>query len=79
MQPKEVAKGSFMKKEVINVDGEDVLVREDTAKASRGVNWALISIGAFVVITLFLFVLFLAGAMSDGDLGNPTNSANMVN
>jgi hypothetical protein len=45
-----------MTKQVINVSGEDVVVREDTAKAYRGVYWALLSIGAFVLITALLFV-----------------------
>lgn len=45
-----------MTKQVINVSGEDVVVREDTAKAYRGVYWALLSIGAFVLITALLFL-----------------------
>ena len=51
-----------MSKDVIQVHGEDVVVREDTAKAFRGVNWALISIAAFVVITLFLLIAFFFSA-----------------
>ena len=47
-----------MSKEVIQVDGEDVVVREDTAKAFRGVNWALISIAGFLVIMGILFLIF---------------------
>ena len=44
-----------MAKQMINVSGEDVNVREDTAKAYRGVYWALLSIAAFVLITAVLF------------------------
>jgi hypothetical protein len=51
-----------MSKDVITVHGEDVVVREDTAKAFRGVNWALLSIGAFIIITLFLLVTFFFSA-----------------
>jgi len=52
-----------MSKDVITVHGEDVVVREDTAKAYRGVNWAMISIAAFVVITaILLFTFFFSAA-----------------
>lgn len=52
-----------MSKDVITVHGEDVVVREDTAKAYRGVNWAWLSIGAFVIITfILLFTFFFSSA-----------------
>ena len=51
-----------MSKDVIQVHGEDVVVREDTAKAFRGVNWAMLSIAAFVIITLFLLITFFFSA-----------------
>ena len=44
-----------MSKQVISVHGEDKVVREDTAKAFRGTYWALISVGAFVLIVAILF------------------------
>jgi hypothetical protein len=47
-----------MSKDVIQVHGEDVVVREDTAKAVRGVNWALVSIGAFILIAAALAFFF---------------------
>jgi len=50
-----------MSKQTITVDGEERVVREDTAKAFRGIHWALISVGAFIVIVL---ALFLAGVIS---------------
>ncbi len=43
-----------MSKDVITVHGEERVVREDTAKAYRGVYWALGSIAAFILITAFL-------------------------
>ncbi len=43
-----------MSKEVINVDGEEKVVREDTAKAYRGSNWALMSLAAFILIAAAL-------------------------
>ena len=48
-----------MAKDVISVDGEDRVVREDTAKAYRGVNWAWASIAAFIIIMVLLLVTFL--------------------
>jgi hypothetical protein len=61
-----------MAKDVINVDGEDKIVREDTAKSFRGVNWALISVGAFIVIlAILLFGFFLRSATDDKPLQSP--------
>lgn len=62
-----------MAKDVIHVDGKDVVVREDTAKAWRGVNWAIISIGAFVLIVAGLAVIFTFVARSDGNLEPPVD------
>lgn len=47
-----------MAKDVITVDGEDKVVREDTAKSYRGVIWALTSLAIFIAI---LAILFLGG------------------
>jgi hypothetical protein len=47
-----------MAKEVINVGGEDTVVREDTAKSYRGVIWALLSVGAFIIIGAIMFFLY---------------------
>lgn len=60
-----------MAKDVINVDGKDTVVREDTAKSYRGVIWALISVGAFVVIGAIIFFVVLGGSVGDGDLQSP--------
>lgn len=51
-------RGADMSKDVIQIHGEDVVVREDTAKAFRGVHWALISLAAFILISGLLFVIF---------------------
>lgn len=45
-----------MSKQVVRVHGEDILVREDTAKSFRGVYWALISLALFVLIAAILFL-----------------------
>ncbi|MBV9216787.1 MAG: hypothetical protein JO053_11475 [Acidobacteria bacterium] len=60
-----------MAKEVISVGGQDRVVREDTAKAYRGVNWALVSVAAFILITAFLAVVFLFSATNQGNLNSP--------
>lgn len=65
-----------MPNEVVNVDGEDVVVRQDTAKKVRGVHWALISVGAFVVIAALLFILLFAGATRDGSVESPSQLQN---
>ena len=49
-----------------NVGGEEHVVREDTAKAWRGVNWALLSIGAFILIVALVFLSGLFTASNDG-------------
>lgn len=55
-----------MSKEVINVGGEKKVVREDTAKSYRGTMWALITVGAFLIIAAILFfIFFLSSATSD--------------
>ncbi len=45
-----------MPKQVVTIHGEEVLVREDTAKSFRGVYWALISLAAFIAIAAILFL-----------------------
>ncbi len=57
-----------MSKDVINVDGEDRVVREDTAKSYRGVVWALLSVAGFVIIAAILFFVFLSGSVTEGDI-----------
>ncbi len=60
-----------MAKDVINVDGKDTVVREDTAKSYRGVIWALLSVGAFVIIAAIIFFGFLGGSIGNGDIKSP--------
>lgn len=65
-----------MAKDVLNVDGEDVVVRDDTAKAFRGVHWALWSVGAFIFIAGILFAIFFLRASGDGALESPSQIGN---
>ncbi len=58
-----------MAKQVLTkVDGEEVVVREDTAKSYRGVYWAFLSIGGFLLIAFILFLYFFAFNASQGTL-----------
>lgn len=60
-----------MAKDVITVDGEDRVVREDTAKSYRGVIWALTSIAAFIIIVA---ILVFGGFLKTATDGTPTKS-----
>ncbi|MEO7672657.1 MAG: hypothetical protein ABIU09_01095 [Pyrinomonadaceae bacterium] len=64
-----------MSKQVISVDGEDTVVREDTAKAFRGVHWALLSLAAFVLIAAILFLGGFLKLASDGKIDNKPPAA----
>ncbi len=61
-----------MAKDVIAVDGKDVVVREDTAKSYRGVIWALTSIGIFILILAILFLGGFLKSASDGKMQSPS-------
>ena len=65
-----------MAKDVIDVGGKDVIVREDTAKAYRGVNWAatvaIVCLAIIVLVTIGVFV----SASRDGKLVSPADSTN---
>ncbi len=60
-----------MAKEVLEIDGKEVVVREDTAKAYRGVKWFLGTLLMIVAITAFLLFGGFIGAVSDGELNTP--------
>ena len=65
-----------MAKDVITIDGEERVVREDTAKSYRGVIWALTSIAIFIAI---LAVLFLGGffkQLTGGTIESPSKIEN---
>ena len=60
-----------MSKQVIHTHGEDRVVREDTAKQFRGVNWMILSMIGFVVILLIVAATFFMRAASDGETKTP--------
>ena len=60
-----------MSKDVINVDGEERVVREDTAKAYRGVNWAWASIAGFIIILAIVAALLFLKAGTGGTIESP--------
>lgn len=55
-------KGGNMAKDVITIDGKERVVREDVAKAYRGVNWAFTSIVLFLAIMIALLIMFYIGS-----------------
>lgn len=57
-----------MSRDVINVGGEEMEVREDTAKSYRGVIWALLSVGIILAIIAALFLGGFIKTASDGNL-----------
>jgi hypothetical protein len=65
-----------MSKDVIKVHGEERVVREDTAKAYRGINWAFLSIGGFILIAAIVAIIFFLGAARDGSVQTPAQTAN---
>jgi len=65
-----------MAKDTITVDGKDVVVREDTAKAYRFVVWGVTTAAiGLVIMAVIAFVLFVGNA-SDA---NNENSSPKVN
>lgn len=63
-----------MAKGVVQVHGEDVQVREDTAKAHRGIRWAIISIVAFAAIVAVLFLAGFFTSVKDGKIESPATT-----
>ena len=65
-----------MSKEVIHVDGEDVVVREDTAKGFRWTRFAVIIFSGIILIFL-VWMLFFSGFLRAFQPGTgPGESAN---
>jgi hypothetical protein len=66
-----------MAKDIININGENREVREDTAKSYRGIIWALISVGAFVIILAILLFSGIFRTATDGKpMQNPAQIEN---
>lgn len=57
-----------MAKDVINVGGEKIVVREDKAKRYRGMLWGLLTLGMILAITFIMFVGGFIKVASDGNL-----------
>jgi hypothetical protein len=66
----------MMAKDLIYVDGTEVVVREDTAKAWRFMHWGVITGAICLAIMAFLFVTFFWKAASDGSVGSPAQTEN---
>lgn len=65
-----------MSKDVIDVNGEERVVREDTAKAYRGVNWMILSLVGFILIVVIVAAIFLMKAASSGGVESPSQIEN---
>ena len=65
-----------MAKDVINVDGQDVIVREDEAKEFRGVHWMFVVMVSFVVIVAIAAAIFFLRAASGGKIQSPAQIEN---
>lgn len=65
-----------MSKEVIHVDGKDLVVREDTAKAFRFVHWGVITAAIGLAIMVVLFFAFFWKAASNGAEILPVQTSN---
>lgn len=64
-----------MSKDVINVDGEEVVVREDTAKAFRWNRFAVIVLTGIILI-LIVGILFFSGILTTVEPGTgPASNA----
>ncbi|NOT46163.1 MAG: hypothetical protein HOP17_00235 [Acidobacteria bacterium] len=59
-----------MSKQVVTIDGQETVVREDTAKSFRGVYWALLTMAAFILIAALLFFGGFLKLASDGKINN---------
>lgn len=55
----------------IEVNGKEIVVREDTYKAYRAVHWMGIVLALMVLIVLVAFISGLFSAGVDGDLDSP--------
>ena len=65
-----------MAKDVINVDGKDVVVREDTAKGYRFVVWGVVTATICLAIMALLVGVFFGWAAKDGKIETPSQAAN---
>ncbi len=66
-----------MQEEVINVEGEEVLVREDTAKAHRFKQFGYILSFVALVAVIIVSILVLAGGEASNNILPAANNANM--
>lgn len=66
-----------MQEEVINVEGEEVLVREDTAKAHRFKQFGYILSFVALVAVIIVSILVLAGGEASNNILPAANNANV--
>ncbi len=65
-----------MPNQTVSENGEDTVVREDTAKAFRWNRFVVVILGGFIVL-LIVVMLFFSGIFKAAQPNlNPSNSAN---
>ena len=57
--------------DVINVDGEQQVVREDTARSHRGGIWILLTVLTFLIVASIMFFGGFFTAVKNGDVQSP--------
>lgn len=62
-----------MAKDTVHIENGEKVVREDTARGFRAVNWMIASIVGFVIIVAVFAAFFFLGAARDGEIGTPAN------
>jgi hypothetical protein len=65
-----------MARDVITVEGQDVVVREDTAKAYRFVRWGVTTAAIALAMMAIVFVIFFMRSARDGKVESPAQAAN---
>lgn len=67
-----------MAKDVIKIDGEEVVVREDTAKAYRFGVWGVTTAAICLAILAILAILFFWRASRDGKIETPAETEKTI-
>ncbi len=65
-----------MARDVMNIDGEEVVVREDTAKASRFKIWGVTVAAICLALMVLLAIIFFMQAGRDGKIESPAQIEN---
>ncbi len=64
-----------MTDQMIEVDGKEKVVREDTASRIRGTRWMKITLALFIAVTAIVAIAFFLGALGNGGIDTPANAS----